>query len=264
MANATAGRACPSCGKPASGRFCVHCGASLSERHCPRCGATLGGGVRFCGQCGAALSDLLGQGRGRQDRMAWFAGGGAAVLVLGGLVFLLLRGSAAPPAAGAAPVAPFAAGSGGAGPAPDISNLSPRERFDRLFDRVMRAAENGDEATVTTFSPMAISAYQMLDTVDVDARYDAALIKLHTGDIAGATALADTILEEAPGHLFGFVLRGTVARFQRNQAVLDRSYRDFLAHYDAELKAKRPEYELHRRAIEDFRRAALDRKGNTP
>jgi hypothetical protein len=128
----------------------------------------------------------------------------------------------------------------------------------------MRAAESGDEATVTTFSPMAISAYQMLDTVDTDARYDAALIRLHTGDIAGATALADTILKEAPGHLFGYVLRGTVARFQKNQAVLDRSYRDFLAHYDAELRTKRPEYELHSRAIEDFRRAALERKRTTP
>ncbi|HXG44814.1 MAG TPA: hypothetical protein VNJ71_08685 [Gemmatimonadales bacterium] len=197
--------------------------------------------------------------------MAWFAGGGAAVLVLGGLVFLLVRGPAAP-TAGPAPVAPFAegTGAGAGGGAPDISNLSPRERFDRLFDRVMRAAESGDEATVTTFSPMAISAYQMLDTVDTDARYDAALIRLHTGDIAGATALADTILKEAPGHLFGYVLRGTVARFQKNQAVLDRSYRDFLAHYDAELRTKRPEYELHSRAIEDFRRAALERKGTTP
>jgi len=195
--------------------------------------------------------------------MTWFASGGAAVLVLGGLVFWLVRGPAAP-AAGSAPIAPFAAGTAAGGPAPDITNLSPRERFDRLFDRVMRAAESGDEATVTTFSPMAISAYHMLDTMDIDARYDAALIMLHAGDIVGATALADTILKEAPGHLFGYVLRGTVARFQKDQAVLDRSYRDFLAHYDAELEAKRPEYELHRRALEDFRRAALDRKGNTP
>ena len=62
--------------------------------------------------------------------------------------------------------------------------MSPRERFDRLYNRIMTAAENGDEGTVTNFTPMALSAYSMLDTVDADARYHAALIKLHTGDIA--------------------------------------------------------------------------------
>ena len=37
---------------------------------------------------------------------------------------------------------------GPAGTPPDISNMSPKERYDRLYNRVMRAAESGDQATV--------------------------------------------------------------------------------------------------------------------
>jgi hypothetical protein len=145
---------------------------------------------------------------------------------------------------------------GATGTPPDISNLSPRERFDRLFNRVMRAAESGDEATVSNFAPMALSAYAMLDQVDADARYHAALIDLHTGNIDAASALADSILTTEPGHLFGYVVRGTIARFQKNDAVLRQAYKDFLAHYPAEKRRARPEYEDHARAVEEFRNAA--------
>jgi len=153
--------------------------------------------------------------------------------------------------------APFAGGAAaGGGPPPDISNMSPRERFDRLYNRIMTAAENGDEGTVTNFSPMALQAYTMLDTVDADARYHAALIKLHTGDIDGATALGDTILANNPGHLFGYIVLGTVARFRKDDAGLSKAYSGFLTHYQAEMKAGRAEYTDHARSITDFKKAA--------
>jgi hypothetical protein len=139
--------------------------------------------------------------------------------------------------------------------------MTPRERFDRLFNRVMRAAESGDEATVTSFAPMALSAYHMLDQVDADARYHAALIELHTGDVNGASALADSILKAEPGHLFGYVVRGTIARFQKNDRALKQTYADFLAHYDAEKARKRPEYDEHPRALEEFLKAAKAANG---
>src|SRR2546423_1717293 len=53
-----------------------------------------------------------------------------------------------------------------AGPAPDISQMSPRERFDRLFNRIMQAAQQGDSAQVQRFTPMALGAYAQLDSVD--------------------------------------------------------------------------------------------------
>jgi hypothetical protein len=138
--------------------------------------------------------------------------------------------------------------------------MSPRERFDRLYNRIMRAAESGDEATVTRFTPMALMAYAQLPDVDADARYHAALLKVHTGDVDGARALADTILSQNPGHLFGYLIRGTTARWQKDDGALASAYTAFLSHYDAEMKAGRDEYSEHSRALEDFRQAAQEKK----
>jgi hypothetical protein len=198
------------------------------------------------------------------ERILWFGAGGLVVALVGGLVLFTGRVSTAPQAG--APTggdAPFASGVGSAGAIPDISNMTPRERFDKLFDRIMKAAETGDGATVERFAPMALSAYEMLEDVDSDARYHAALIRLHTGDVDGAGALADTILKKQPGHLFGILVRGTIARFKQDQKALNQSYADFLAHYDAETKAKRPEYQAHPRALEQFLKDARAARGQS-
>jgi hypothetical protein len=156
----------------------------------------------------------------------------------------------------AATAAPFAGNSGGT--PPDISSMTPRERFDRLYNRVMAAAESGDQATVNQFTPMAVQAYAQLDQVDADARFHLALLSLHTGKPGLVEALADTILQETPGHLFAYMIRGAQARFANDQATLKQAYADFLGHYDAEMAAGRPEYADHKRSVDDFRKAALD------
>lgn len=220
---------------------------------CSRCGQALAANSRFCAACGHAVAPS-GQLSGA-ERLRWFVAGGVVVAAVGGLV-LVLSGQARQvnAADGALAAAPFASGQEAS--APDISGLSPRERFDRLFNRIMRAAESGDEATATRFAPMALSAFQMLDTVDADARYHAALIALHTGDVAGASAQADTILARDPGHLFGYIVRGTIARFEKDDKRLQQTYAEFLAHYDAEQARGRPEYLDHPKSLEDFRTAA--------
>jgi hypothetical protein len=149
---------------------------------------------------------------------------------------------------------PFAAGQNA--PAPDISRMSPRERFDRLFNRVMQAAEQGDTSQVRRFTPMALGAYAQLDSINADARYHAAVLRLQIGDVDGALALADTLLARNPGHLFGYVVRGTAASFQNDTATARRSDRDFLSHYDAELKSGRIEYREHEPALEEFKERA--------
>jgi hypothetical protein len=131
---------------------------------------------------------------------------GAAVLIaVAALAFRLGGGRTA------TPVMANAGNAGATSPlstrAPDISQMTPRERFDRLFDRVMGAAERGDSTTVTQFSPMALGAYDMLDQVDADARYHAAMIHLVNGGVDAALALADTIQRAAPNHLFGYLIR---------------------------------------------------------
>ncbi len=258
---------CPSCGNAATGKFCRHCGTTLTSDAspgCGRCGAPFAAGARFCAQCGAS-SIATAAGAGRNERLTWFLAGGGVVALAGALALVLGRDRPPPVAeAGGAGSAPFAAGTSAVdGTPPDISNMSPRERFDRLFNRIMRASESGDEATVTTFAPMALSAFQMLDTVNVDARYHVALIQLHTGDVAGAATQGDSILKAQPGHLFGYIVKGTIARFNKDQAGLGVAYAGFLKHYDAEAALKRPEYAEHPRAVEDFLAAARATKGGS-
>jgi len=159
---------------------------------------------------------------------------------------------------------------GGAGPtagrpggvAPDISRMTPRERFDRLYNRIMQAASRGDSAEVIRFTPMALGAYTQLDTVDADARYHAGVLRLQTGDIAGARALADTILRRTPGHLLGYLLLGTAADLSGDTATAARARRDFQQHYAAETAAARPEYRDHTAAIDEFREGGTTERRN--
>lgn len=170
----------------------------------------------------------------------------AGVAVLGLVLLLVFRGqptaaTGQPPLTSLPPAGP-----------PDLSQMTPREAFDRLYNRVMAAAEQADTGTVAQFSPMALQAYANLPEVDADARYHAAMLRLHTGDVAGAEALADSIQIAEPSHLFGFVLDGAIARFRRDQPVLRQIYQRFLAAYDEETRAGRPEYADHRQMLDGF------------
>ena len=162
----------------------------------------------------------------------------------------------------AAPVASMG-NAGNAGPQttvrpPDISTMSPRERFDRLFGRIMRAAEAEAADTVMMFSPMALEAYRQLGPADVDAdaRYHAAMIHMVVGEFAEAKAKADTILANQPNHLFGLLIQGEVALQANDQAAVAKNYRAFLAAYDAETKAGRREYLEHQPVLADFKNRA--------
>ena len=249
----TATAKCPSCGRETAGKFCSHCGASMSGRTCGSCRAPLSPDARFCAKCGTPAG---GGARPGGARKAWMAAVGVGAALLFGILAMVIRGgSGAPPAASPTPAAPLASGDGGGTP-PDLSTMTPRERFDRLYNRIMRASEAGDQQTVTTFTPMALQAYEQLDSVDADARFHLATLKLHTGDVAGATAIADTLLRENPDHLFGYVIRGTVARWEKNEVAMAKAYGDFLARYDKEIAANRIEYTDHKRMLDDFRQSA--------
>jgi hypothetical protein len=150
-----------------------------------------------------------------------------------------------------------------AGRAPDISQLSPRERFDRLYNRIMQAAEQRDTAQVQRFTPMALGAYAQLDTFDADARYHAAVIRLQSGDLTGAHALADTILEQSPDNLLGYLVRGTAAGLADDPGAQTQAEREFLRIFDREMAAGRPEYRDHAPVIESFKKEAEGRKGGT-
>ena len=160
--------------------------------------------------------------------------------------------SADPPNAGSS--------TGASGPAPDISAMTPRERFDRLYDRIMKAAVIGDSTEVRRFTPMALGAYQQLDARDIDARYHAAMLHTQVEQWPGALALADTILAESPAHLFGYLIRGEVGRVRKDSDLLARAQRDFLANYKSAIRSNRVEYLEHKPALDEFKTEAEKRE----
>lgn len=251
---------CPRCGSTAQGKFCANCGQSLGPASCVRCQAMLSPGAKFCHRCGTATTAVAGSG-GRTERTAWIVAAVLALGLIGMVAWRVLAGVSMPArpdtglAGGGTPG--LSAGPGiPVGQAPDISKMTPSERFDRLNDKVMQAAQQGDTSTVINFTPMAIGAYAQLPTPDIDDRYHAAILHAQIGDFAPALALADTIAKLAPNDLFVPLIQGTVADFQGSAAGRIAAFKAFQRNYAAEIQKPRPEYQQHRALLEDFKRQA--------
>lgn len=246
---------CPQCGAAASGRFCSSCAAPLAGAECGACGASITPGAKFCHKCGATAGATAPAGGGaRQQMWPWILAtvlGGVMIAVIGYVIGQSSQ-NPAPPAQAAAP-----AQQGGFGQATtDLSTMTPREQADRLFDRVMRAHEQGDMQQVTFFAPMALQTYGLLEELDADARYHIGLIATIAGDLNAALAQVDTLRAEYPGHLMAAMIAGRVAQMQQDPDGQQRAYEAFMANVDAELAAQRPEYEAHQRVVDAYRAEA--------
>jgi hypothetical protein len=144
--------------------------------------------------------------------------------------------------------APFA---GGATRAPDISNMSPEEAANRLFDRVMRYATEGKPDSAAMFAPMAILAYERIGPLDAHARYDIGTISAVIGDAPIASAQADTILKAQPNHLLGLLLAARAADVGKNPAAAAKFRSRFSAAATAEKAKGLREYADHQREIDE-------------
>jgi hypothetical protein len=144
--------------------------------------------------------------------------------------------------------------------APDISSLSPRERADRLYDRMMRLASENKKDSVQFFAPMALSAYDALGPLDLDLRYDFGRIAEISDNLAVAQAQADSILAESPTHLLGLILAGRVAALRTNNAQRDQLARRLMQAEPAETKKSLEEYTRHRGDIDAALSEARARK----
>jgi hypothetical protein len=268
--SAPAARTCSSCGATSTGKFCGECGAALEGAICGGCRAQLSSGAKFCHRCGTAVgTSPVGTPtpdaapRGAASVLPW---GVAAIALLAlialvaGQRFAAARGGAldaprnALPQAGLDDRGAMGAPTAGAGPAPDISSLTPRQRADRLFDRVMRLSSEGKTDSVQFFAPMALGVYDELtrsDTLDLDLRYDFGRVAEVAGAAPIATAQADTILRQDSTHLLGLILAERAARLRGDDAAAKRFEQRLVAAEAAETKRNLPEYQRHQGDILD-------------
>ncbi len=135
--------------------------------------------------------------------------------------------------------------------------MSPREQAARLYDRIMRYAEEGKPDSIRAFAPMAMGAFALLGPeMDLDARYDYGRVASEAEEFAVAAAQADTILRISPTHLLGLALAARVADRQARVDDAERYWKAFLSARDAELKRDLPEYQAHAGDIEAAVRVA--------
>lgn len=269
---------CPNCGANASGRFCSSCGVPLNASVCNSCGSTLSAGARFCHSCGVPVSrgaaPVAAASSGKRDvALPWaFA---AIALVALVAVFASQRIGASRGARLDAPLNALPQASLGEAPAgvraPDISNMSGRERANALYNRVMILAEErsrdsldfaaaGKEDSLQFFAQMAIQAHLALQPRDADVRYDLGRI----AEVAGAPELArleaDSILAIEPNHLLGLMLAASSARSLGDAAAADGFEKRLIAAAPAERARNLPEYQAHGAEIA----AAVDKTSRRP
>lgn len=278
---------CSACGTAGSGRFCSSCGAPLDATKCAHCEATLSPGAKFCHRCGKpavvgpGLADPKVQSaaqptaRGFANSLPWVVAAIALLALLSmsaGKFFNARRGSTLDAPQNALPQAGLddrgAAESGDAAPdnnpavvrGPDISAMSPSERADRLFNRVMMLNSQGKTDSVLFFAPMALEAYRLLSPKSADDRYDMGRIAEVAGALPLARAQADTILQSNPTHLLGLILAARIASLSGDNAAKKQLEKKFLAVEKAEVARKLPEYLRHQddisNALGDAQRSA--------
>jgi len=221
-----------------------------TPRFCSQCGVQLLPNARFCHSCGASVDGLspAAQSPHVSPILKWGVPAGA-LIALAAVSFW--RIGATPPPSGPGTSAPMT--SAGAQP-PDISSMSPEERADRLFNRVMSLASEGKSDSARFFAPMAISAFEGLGPLGAHGRYDLGLIALVAGDAAKAAAQSDTILKERPTHLLGLSLAARAAD-ARGAGATAKSFREkLIAAEKSERAAGLQEYKDHDADI----RASLD------
>jgi hypothetical protein len=248
---------CPECGKPATGNFCQHCGGKLGGRFCNQCGAKAAPAAAFCNQCGSKI-DGGGTGRraaaaavvGGQNLPWWIAGAAMFVLIVVLGIRMVQPGPPAAPAATGGPAGPLA------GAAPDISNMTPRQRADALFNRVMGAAESGDSAGARAFIPMAIAAHDQARPLDNDGLYHLAVLNQTAGNLDAAVGTAEEILAAEPNHVLALGVAAQASIELGKTAEAAAYYERLVEAYPQEQQRALPEYEGHVTSMQLARSAA--------
>ena len=211
-------------------------------RFCSDCGTKLRPDAHFCHNCGSPIHGNPSRAASAPASKAlkW---GVPAIAIIALIALSVIRYGSRGPAADSQSRVPLGAGS--AVQAPDISSMSPDERADRLFNRVMRLSSEGKADSAAFFGPMALGALEALAPLNAHRRYDVGLVALVTGDVSAAKAQGDTILAQRPTHLLGLALAARAADARGDGAAGKNFRRRLLAAEPAERKSALPEYTDH-------------------
>lgn len=211
------------------------------SRYCSQCGTQFLEDALFCHSCGAAADGRTSKAPAATTSsvaLRWGVPGVALLLMI--VITAYRAGTSAPPATAGAP--PLASG---AMRAPDISSMSPMERADRLFNRVMQYWSAGNTDSAAFFAPMALAAFDALGPLNTHSRYDLGLVSLVAGDVGRASAQADTILATKSSHLLGLILAGRVADARADRDAARRFRQQLLSSEASERASGLPEYNDH-------------------
>jgi zinc-ribbon domain len=221
-----------------------------NPRFCSDCGTKLNANAGFCHNCGSpihghsshddrATGNVRAPSTPGSNALRW---GVPALALVALLVLSVVQLSSRGGATDSVARVPFGTGTV---QAPDISSMSPEERADRLFNRVMRLSSEGKMDSAAFFGPMALGAIEALRPLDAHRRYDVGLVALVTGDVSSATAQGDTILAQRPTHLLGLALAARAADARGDAAASKNFRRRLLAAESAEKARNLPEYTDH-------------------
>lgn len=218
-----------------------------SSATCPSCTSSVRSDARFCQSCGKSLN---GASWLTPQTLTVLA---SAVIVLVALALLFASVIDLDRLASPTPNATTTPRTTSTNQPPDLSSMTPREAADRLFNRVMMADEQDNEAEVEQFTPMAVSAYEMLESLDTDALFHVGLIYAAADEVEEARSYTERLKAIVPNHLLAALLEHRLAEAENKPEVAASAAKRFHDHYEEEISISRPEYEHHRASIERFR-----------
>jgi len=236
-------------------------GGGKAASICAACGTPARPGAKFCHECGARLGGRSPGGWSRAVPVALLAGLVVVVFAVVVGVAFMLRPELfrAPQSASRMPQSASGAPAASSAPSADLSQMSPKEAADWLFNRTMRAQELGNPDEARRFAPMALEAYGRIDGLDADAHYHLGLLYGVMDDDANMRRQIDALRQVAPNHLLAFALEHELALKRGDEAAAERAVAALNAAYDSEIAAGRPEYEAHSFSIDRLRAGSSGR-----
>jgi hypothetical protein len=273
------GNFCQHCGASLGGRFCNQCGAKVAAgaKFCSECGTKVLGGApgprapaaaapargstRTAARSGAAASGGAAPGAaprpgerreaaaatvGGQNLPWWIAGAAMfGLIVVVGLQMVR-------PGPGPVPTAGSSTGTAasGAGVPPDISQMSPIEAADRLFNRVMMSVSQGDSAAAQQFLPMAIGAYNRARPLTHDGLFHLSMLNRTANNLEAALDNAVEILDDDPDHLLGLAAAAEASIELGELDEAERYYSHMAEVYDAQVARGLQEYADHSQIVD--------------